>query len=157
MPKTNPRIPPYVYVIYINTTPQKLWRALLDPGLIRQYWMGRTNTSTWKQGAPLESRSPEGELEWHGRVIENKPPHRLVYTFQGVGRNQPETRVTFDVATLAKDPVHRGQGLRLTVTHQGYAPGSRMYRGISGGWPAVLSGLKSLVETGRALRLVHVC
>jgi len=154
--KTKPRKAEFVYVTYINTTPRKLWRALTDPALIRQYWMGRTNTSTWRKGAPLESRSPAGELEWHGRIVENKPPHRLSYTFGGVDPKDTQTLVTFDVESLAKDSVHRGKGLRVTVTHRGYAPGSRDLKSISAGWPAILSGLKTLLETGRKLPVVYV-
>lgn len=155
MKSKNPR-PEFVYVIYINTTPARLWRALTTTTLIRQYWMGRQNTSTWKRGATLESRSPEGEMEWHGRIIESKPRRRLVYSFQIDGSNQPESRVTMDIAPLQNDPEHRGRGVRLTVTHAGYAPGSWQLKGISAGWPAILSSLKSLLETGASLGLEHV-
>jgi uncharacterized protein YndB with AHSA1/START domain len=154
--KTKTTPPEFIYVTYINTTPRKLWQALTATALIRRYWMGRENTSTWKRGAALESRDPAGELEWHGRIIESQPPRRLVYSFRIEGADQPESRVTMEIASLKNDPEHRGRGVRLTVTHAGYAPGSRQLKGISRGWPAILSSLKSLLETGASLGLAHV-
>lgn len=148
MPKTKPA---FVYVVYIDTTPQKLWRALTDTKHIRQYWMGRTNTSTWRKGAALLSCDPEGELEWQGKIIDSQPPRRLVYTFQMASPNQPVTRVTYLVEKLGKGSAQLGKGVRLTVTHEGYAPGSPQLKGISSGWPSILSGLKTLLETGKSL------
>jgi len=148
--KTKSTRPDYVYVTYINTTPQKLWAALLDPKLIPQYWLGRTLTSTWQRGATVETRDDEGELEWTGKVVESRPPHRLVYTFQMVGRNKPLTYVTFDLEKQARGSLLGHLGVKLTVTHAGFAPGSKPHLGISWGWPIILSGLKSLLESGRA-------
>lgn len=148
--KTNKNRPDFVYVTYINTTPQKLWAALTDPKLIPRYWFGCTNTSTWKPGAAIESCDPEGGCDWHGMIVENRPPRRLAYTFQHVGRNKPVTHVTFDVEKQKNGALLAGAGLKLTVTHNGYAPGSKHHKGISWGWPVILSSLKSLLETGRA-------
>jgi len=67
----------FLYVTVISTTPEKLWETLTNPDFIVRYWFGRRNESTWKVGAPIESRSPKGELEWRGRVIENDPPRLL--------------------------------------------------------------------------------
>ncbi len=156
MPKTNRGSQPYVYVTYINTTPRALWRALTDRDFIRQYWMGRQNTSTWRRGAKIESRSPEGELEWHGKILESDPPRRLVYTFQGAGPRRPVTRATFEIEPMAKNSPYRGRGVRLTVTHAGFRFGGSDYKGIAGGWPAILSGLKSLLETGRGLGIRYL-
>lgn len=153
--KTNPKTPDYIYVTYIDTTPLKLWAALLDPEMIRQYWMGRNNTSTWRKGARLESRSPEGELEWHGEIVEAKKPRRLVYTFQGEESKEPYTHVTFEIETVKAGSPFRGQGVKLTVTHAGFIAGSKLRDGISQGWPAILSSLKSLLETGKALVFMH--
>ena len=70
--KTKTNHPDYVYVTYINTTPQKLWAALTDPKLIPQYWLSRTSVSTWKKGATVETRDPEGDLEWSGKIVESR-------------------------------------------------------------------------------------
>lgn len=153
--KTNSKNPDYIYVTYINTTAAKLWAALIDPELIKQYWMGRQNTSTWKKGAALESRSPEGELEWHGQVVEAKKPRRLVYTFQGEESKEPYTLVTFEIEAVNGSSPFRGRGVKLTVTHGGFGKGSKLREGVSRGWPAILSGLKSLLETGQGLGLKH--
>ena len=155
MPKTNRSAPPYVYVTYINTTPRALWRALTDSKFIAQYWMGRQNTSTWKKGAKLESRSPKGELEWQGKILESKPPRRLVYTFESVEKKPHVSIASFDIEPVAKNSPYRGAGVRLIVRHEGVRPGEE-YKGISSGWPAILSSLKSLLETGRGLGLKHV-
>lgn len=148
--KTKSTRPDYIYVTYINTTPQKLWRALIEPKLIPQYWFGCTNTSTWQRGDAIESHDPEGGCDWRGKIVENRPPHRLAYTFQHVGRNKPVSYVTFDVEPPKKGSVLQSAGVKLTVTHRGYAPGSQDFKGISCGWPVILSALKSLLETGRA-------
>ena len=148
--KTKSTRPDFVYVTYINTTPRKLWAALTDPKLIPQYWLGRALDSTWRKGGTVESHDPVGDLEWSGKVIESRPPHRLVYSFQMAGRNKPVTHVTYDLELQKKGTILYGKGVKLTVTHAGFAPGSQPHQGISWGWPIIMSGLKSLLETGRA-------
>jgi uncharacterized protein YndB with AHSA1/START domain len=150
MPKIDPKLR-FVYVTYINTTPKKLWEALINPELIEQYWMGRHNTSKWKRGAAIESRSPDGELEWRGEIVESKPPRRLVYSFGGADSKEEASRVTFEIDSLDRKKGPQGEALRLTVTHDKFPPRSKSYAGVSEGWPAILSGLKSLLETGRSL------
>lgn len=148
--KSKANKPDYVYVTYINTTPQKLWAALTNPKLIPQFWLGRTCKSTWEPKATIETFDADGDLEWSGKIIESRPPHRLAYSFQMIGPNQPITTVTYDIEKIEKGSVLYGKGLKLTVTHAGYAPGTKPYIGISWGWPVIFSGLKSLLETGRA-------
>lgn len=150
MPETKPR---FIYVTYIDTTPEKLWRALTDPALIRPYWLDRRDRSAWKKGAPLESHSPDGELEWAGRVVEARAPWRLVYTFQPVDAGESASRVTFEVERLRAKGGPQGRALRLTVTHDRFPRGSKVHPGVTRGWPAILSGLKSLLETGDSLGL----
>jgi uncharacterized protein YndB with AHSA1/START domain len=144
----------FVYVTHIRTTPATLWRALIDPRFIEQYWMGRHNTSGWRKGSPLESRAPDGELEWKGKIVEIKKPRRLVYTFQPVDAGEPPSRVTFEIKTPGRGTDPRGETLQLTVTHEEFPAGSIVFPGISQGWPAILSSLKTLLETGRSLGLV---
>lgn len=153
--KTKSQKPEFLYVTYINTTPRKLWKALVDPKLIREYWMGRHNTSSWKRGAVLESRSPEGELEWQGKILESEAPRRLVYSFQGEESKEPYTTVTFEIEKVNDAGPFRGRGVKLTVTHTDFEAGSKMLQGISTGWPAILSSLKSLLETGKSLGFKH--
>lgn len=137
--------PTYVYVTYIATTPAALWKALTTTDLISQYWLGRMNISSWKKGSILESRDPDGELEWHGKILESKRPNRLVYTFDVVGRKEGPSRVAFDIEK------HSAKVLKLTVTHDKFPDRSKIFQGIQLGWPKILSNLKSLLETGQAI------
>jgi uncharacterized protein YndB with AHSA1/START domain len=148
--------PDFVYVSYIATTPEKLWRALIDTELMREYWVGpdggcaRVNVSDWKPGSRWEhQRLDEARtVDIVGKVVESTPPRRLVYTWARPKDEEDESRhsrVTFDI-----EP--HGDGLvRLTVTHQDLERDPQMLAGVSGGWPKVLSNLKTLLETGRAL------
>ena len=144
--------PKFIYVAYINTTPEKLWEALTTPEFIRQYWAARANSSTWKKGGTLESRSPQGELEWHGKILESKKPRRLVFTFEVAGRKEGPSRVVYDIEKPKRGDFHQTRAIKLTVTHDQFPPGSKVYEGTREGWPLILSSLKSLLEPGRAIK-----
>jgi uncharacterized protein YndB with AHSA1/START domain len=146
--------PDYLYVTYIATTPQKVWQALVDTEVTSQYWVGpksdcaRVNVSDWKVGSRWEhQRLDEARTaDIVGKVIESKPPHRLVMSWARPNEADDESkhsRVTFDIEE------HINGLVRLTVTHADLDP--QMFDGVSGGWPAVLSNLKTLLETGHAL------
>lgn len=148
--------PDYVYVTYIATTPEKVWRALVDTDLMREWWVdpragcARVNVSDWKPGSRWEHRRVDeaGTVDIVGKVVENTPPRRLVFTWARPGDAQDDSkhsRVAFDIEPY-------GDGLvRLTVSHHDLERDPEMLAGISGGWPKVLSNLKTLLETGRAL------
>jgi uncharacterized protein YndB with AHSA1/START domain len=147
--------PSFVYVTYIATTPEKVWHALVDTEITRKYWVDPTskkaahvNVSDWKPGSQWKHQrvDEEGTVDIIGKVVETSPPHRLVISW---GRPTEaddaakHSRVTFDIKP-------QGDGLvRLTVTHEDLD--AEMLKGISGGWPVVLSNLKTFLETGRAL------
>ncbi len=140
--------PQFVYVVYISTTPEKVWNALLDSKMTSQYWQ-HDNVSDWKPGSRWEHRTSDKERTLHlvGKVVESSPPRRLVLTWAAPADEAHEkkhSRVTFEI-----EPVR--DVVRLTVTHDNLEPGSEMLEGITKGWPKVLSSLKSLLETGRAL------
>ena len=144
MPKSR-----FVYEIYIASTPEIVWKALLDGEFTRQYWE-RDNVSDWKPGSPWEHRdSTAGRVvRLLGEVVEASPPHRLVLTWAEPSdreRRERHSRVTFELESVA-------DMVRLRITHEDLEPGSNMERNISQGWPRVLSSLKSLLETGRALK-----
>ena len=140
--------PQFVYVTYIATTPEKLWNALLDSEMTAKYWQ-HDNVSDWKAGSRWEHRRHDktGAVDLVGKVIESSPPRRLVLTWAypaDEAHEEKHSRVTFEI-----EPV-RGV-VRLTVTHDTFAPGSDMLESIAMGWPKVLSSLKSLLEVGRPL------
>ena len=140
--------PRFVYVTYVATSPEKLWNALIDPKMTVQYWQ-HENVSDWKPGSRWEHRRSvaPATIDLVGKVVESVPPRRLVITWadpSDEARPEKHTRVTFEI-----EPV-RGVA-RLTVTHEDLEPDSSMLRGITDGWPKVLSSLKSLLEAGRPL------
>ena len=138
----------FAYVIYIAATAETVWKALLDGEFTRRYW-GHDNVSDWKPGSPWEHRRADAarSVVMLGDVLESEPPNRLVITWavpeDRVNKSR-HSRVTFQIETV-------GEMVRLTVTHDNLESGSEMQRKISQGWPRVLSSLKSLLETGRAL------
>jgi uncharacterized protein YndB with AHSA1/START domain len=141
----------FVYVIYIAAKPEKVFQALIEGEMTRQYWQ-RDNVSDWKPGSRWEHRRLDGDKQASivGRVIECVPPKRLVLTWAAPaneGDKSKTSRVTLEVEPVA-------DMVRLTVTHEELEPDSDMLRGISGGWPRVLSSLKSFLETGRPLDVI---
>ena len=139
----------FVYTVYIATTPEQVWKALVQGDVTLQYWE-HENISDWKPGSTWEHRTADAsrELKLVGRVIESSPPRRLVISWAApadAARPERHTRVTFEVEPI-EDMV------QLTVTHDEIDEGSETYRQISEGWPRVLSSMKSFLETGRPLR-----
>ncbi|HJZ73532.1 MAG TPA: SRPBCC family protein [Vicinamibacterales bacterium] len=133
---------------YIAASAETVWKALLDGEFTRQYW-GHENVSDWTPGASWEHRRTDGARTASilGEVIEARAPRRLVITWADPANRAHKdrhSRVTFDIEPLS------GM-VRLTVTHDELEPGSDMERAITQGWPRVLSSLKTLLETGRAL------
>ena len=138
--------PTFVYVIYIASTPDKVFKALTDPQQSARYWFGCAVTSSWKMGAPV-SLVKDGKTLDDGKVLEYDPPRRLSYTFHpmhdGLEGEKP-SRVAFDLEEI--------NGLvKLTMTHDDFADGSKVFLKIQVGWPSILSSLKSLLETGKEL------
>ncbi len=137
----------FVYVTYIRTTPQKLWEALLKPEFTRQYWFGVTLESDWKVGSPWKMAYADGKVTDSGEVLESDPPKRLVLKWQNqFPEMKPEgfTRCTFDISEA-------GDQTKLQVVHEIDMDNSRTIAAVSNGWPMVLSGLKTLLETGTTL------
>jgi uncharacterized protein YndB with AHSA1/START domain/DNA-binding transcriptional ArsR family regulator len=138
--------PDYVYVTYIESSPERVWQALTSADLTAQYW-GHSNVSDWQPGSSWEHRRVDGSgiADVVGTIIESTPPKRLALTFDAPGEEAPRgpTIVTFDI-----EPYH--EIVRLTVTHENLASQDAL-DAISVGWPAVFANLKSLLETGHVL------
>ena len=140
--------PDFTHVIYIRATPQAVWDALTDGRSTARFWAGRTNESIWDKGAPLTFRAPDGSVDFSGEVLESDPPRLLRFTFHipgpGPMHDEGPSVVTYAIAP-SRDLT------RLTVTHAGFPDRSVVREGVMGGWPRILSGLKSLLETGRGI------
>ena len=138
----------FVYVTYIRTTPEKLWEALTRPEFTRQYWGGMWQDCDWKTGSSWRLTFADGRGADAGEVEEVDPPRLLVLRWRNEFR--PELKAEgFSRASFEIEP-HQ-DAVRLTVIHQMEREGSGLIKAVSGGWPKVLSGLKSLLETGKAL------
>lgn len=138
----------FVYVTYIRATPEKVFEAITRPELARQYW-GHENVSDWQPGSGWQHVRDNADrtVELVGKVIESTPPSHLVISWANASQADEadaHSRVTFDI-------VEYDAMVRLTVTHDDLVVGSGMLKGISNGWPAVLSSLKSFLETGNGI------
>jgi uncharacterized protein YndB with AHSA1/START domain/predicted transcriptional regulator len=136
-----------VFEIYIKTTPERLWEAITDPELRAKYNFGVGVESDWSAGSSYESVHPSAGIKIAaGENLEVSPPRRLVQSFTALWsddvKNEGTSRVTWEI-----EPV--GDSCQLTVTHDQLpeAANSELY----GGWPMILSGLKTLLETGEEL------
>ena len=139
--------PTFVYVTYIAASPEKIWEALTKPDISEKYWFGYRVKADGKPGDRMTAVSPAGKTAHDDPIIESDPPRRLVYAWKPLYmdlQDERRSRVTFELHPL------KGQ-TRLTVTHDEFDEGSKVFGSISKGWPAVLSSLKSFLETGRGL------
>ena len=141
--------PEFIYVTYIETTPDKLWHALTDGDFTQRYWFGARLRSDWKVGSSFEMVRSDGAVSDAGKVVEVDPPRRLAYTF--INQSDKYKNEFPALATFVLEPY--GKLVKLTLTHEGFAEGSKFYSGISKGWPAILSSLKSMLESGTALAI----
>lgn len=138
----------HVFVTYIRTSRQRLWEALTSPEMTSQYYFDSALRSDLRPGSPIDfvMQDQEGQerVPVRGTVSEMIPRQRLVYTFQFTDRSDPPSRVAYDIEE------ERGL-LKLTVTHDQFEQQNSTYQEVSSGWPYILSGLKTLVETGSPL------
>ncbi|HUO88703.1 MAG TPA: SRPBCC family protein [Rhizomicrobium sp.] len=142
----------YVYVTYIRTTPQKLWEALTTPEFIKRYWFGMTQESGWVPGAAWTMKFADGRVADAGEILESDPPRRLVIRWRNEFRPElKEEGWSRCVYTLEQD----GEVMKLTVTHSIDKEKAKLIEAVSGGWPRVLSSLKSLLETGEGMPGSH--
>jgi len=142
----------FVYVTYIRTTPEKLWRALTEPEFTRQYWFATTQESEWKPSAKWQISFSDGRVADTGEVVEIDSHRRLVlkwrHELDAELRAEGYSRLTYALEQA-------GETVKLTITHEMDKSESKFIKAISTGWPPILSSLKSLLETGQALQLTH--
>jgi uncharacterized protein YndB with AHSA1/START domain len=142
--------PSFVYVIYIRSTPDKVWDALTKPEFTRRYWVETWQDSTWESGSAWKLMLPDGRVTAAGEVVEIDRPRRLVLRWRD--ELTPEYHAEgFSICTIELEPI--GQEVKLSLTHEIDKPESEFLQGVSSGWPKFLSSLKSLLETNDALEL----
>jgi uncharacterized protein YndB with AHSA1/START domain len=140
--------PKQVFVTYIKTTPEKLWEAITRSQFTRQYFYGTSIESDWSPGASLIYRMPDQSLAADGKIIELERGKKLSITFRPLWNPEfakdAAGRVTWEI-----EP--QGAVCKLTVVHDNFPPESKVYEDVAQGWPFILSGLKTLLETGAPL------
>jgi uncharacterized protein YndB with AHSA1/START domain/DNA-binding transcriptional ArsR family regulator len=137
--------PDFVFSTYIRTTPDKLWDALTNPEMTRQYYYGGRVQADLRVGGRFYYLDPRGEVNLDGEVVEVDPPRKLVTTFKA-SWSPPEgqiTRVMYEIEPM-------GEVCRFTVTHFDY---EKSMAGIETGWPIIIAGLKTFLETGKPLNI----
>jgi len=136
-----------VFEIYIKTTPERLWEAITDREMRARYSFGVGTESDWSQGSEYRSSVPGVIDIAEGENLEVDPPRRLVQTFTALWSDEVKgagaSRVIWEIEPVGDD------SCRLTVTHDQLQPGANGE--LYGGWPQILSGLKTLLETGESL------
>jgi uncharacterized protein YndB with AHSA1/START domain len=138
----------FVYVTYVRTTPQKLWEALTTPEFMKQYWFGVTAETDWQPGSPWKLMLADGRVADTGEILEAEPAKRLVIKWRNEFRPELKaegyTRCTMEIE-------QDGDIAKLSIVHEIDVADSKTIAAVSGGWPRILSNLKSLLETGAVL------
>ena len=137
----------FVYVTYIRATPDRVWEALLKPEFTRRYFFGVTLDTDWKIGSPWKMVHADGKITDAGEVLEITPQKRLVLKWRNESpdlKAEGFTRCTFDLS-------EEGSLTKLQVVHEADMDNSKTIAATSAGWPLILSGLKTLLETGTTL------
>jgi len=139
----------FVYVTFIRTTPDKLWRALTEPEFTRQYWCNTTQESEWKPGASWRIVTPDGRTADSGEIVTVEPLLRMVLTW----RHELDAGLRAEgYSRLSYELDQQAEAVKITVTHEMDKSESKFIKAISTGWPPILSSLKSLLETGESLQ-----
>ncbi len=136
--------PNFVFATYIRTTPAKLWDALINPEMTRQYYYHSRVLTDLKVGGKFAYEGPDGQINLDGEIVEIVPEKRLVTTFKASwAPDGLPTRIMFEIEQM-------GEACKLTMTHYDY---EKSKAGVEMGWPMIVAGLKTLLETGKPLEL----
>jgi uncharacterized protein YndB with AHSA1/START domain len=135
----------FVYVTFIRTTPEQLWAALTSADFMKKFWFGMHHETDWKAGSSWRLVFPDGRVADTGEIVEIDPPRRLVLKWRNEFR--PELKSEgYSRCTIELEPL--AGAVKLTITHVMDRAESKFIEAVSGGWPRILSNLKSLLETG---------
>ncbi len=138
--------PKLEYQVYIRTTPDRLWEAITRPEHTRDYFYGMAVRSDWRPGSSIQHQAPDGQAVLDGKVIEVTPKQKLVTTFAQAGFKDRASRVTWDIQQM-------GAVCLLNLVHDDFEAETETYNSVRTGWNPVLSGLKTLLETGKPLEV----
>jgi uncharacterized protein YndB with AHSA1/START domain len=141
--------PAFVYAVYIKTSAEKVWQALTEPDITRQFWSNHRNVSDWRLGSPWrhEDFDDPSAVDIVGTILESVRPARLGFTWA-----PPDDTASGSRLSRVRFEIYEDDGMvRLTLIHDQLDAGSPMSEGIAEGWPLVLSSLKTLLETGSPL------
>jgi uncharacterized protein YndB with AHSA1/START domain len=142
----------FVYVTFIRTTPEKLWDALTKPEFTRLYWYDMWQDSDWKEGSSWKLMFADGRIADQGTILVSEKPKRLVIAWHNEWKPELKaegaSRATFEIEAASP-------AVKLTVTHEIGVADSKLIEAVAGGWPLILSGLKSLLETGEKFAIPH--
>jgi uncharacterized protein YndB with AHSA1/START domain len=141
--------PQHVFQVYIRATPERLWQAITDPAMTQIYYFGSMIESDLQVGSPIQYKQADGRVDIDGEVLEADPPHKLVHSFtsQWEGNDDPPSTVTWEITPMGSETC------LLSVTHGGFPSENMTYNSVKDGWMIILSGLKTLVETGEKLTI----
>jgi len=144
--------PYFVYVTYIRSTPEKVWAALTDPVAVSKYWFNMTVECPFTPGSPWALKYDDGRVADTGEILEADPPRRLVIRWRNEFKPELKaegySRCTITIELAEYYPGMGGKAVKLTVEHGLEGEGGKFIEAVSGGWPKVLSNLKSYLESG---------
>jgi len=138
----------HVYEVYIRATPEQVWQAITESEFTRRYYYGSSVESDWQPGSPMVYRNDDGTEAIRCEVVSADPPNRLVHTFFFPGADERPSRVTWTIEA-------RGAATLLTLVHDGFDGETQTYRSVAHGWVPILSGLKTLLETGEPIEISY--
>ena len=138
----------FVYVTFIRTTPEQLWAALTTSDFIKKYWFGMNLETDWNAGSPWKLVFPDGRVADTGEILEFDRPRRILLKWRNEFR--PELKAEgYAQCSMELEP--QDGAVKLTISHTIERADSKFIEAVSGGWPRILSNLKSLLETGRTI------
>ena len=146
--ETMSEAPKHVYELYIAATPEQVWRALTESEFTQRYYYGSAVESDWQPGSSLVYRNEDGTEAIQCTVLEADAPRRLVHTFYFPETDESPSRCTWSI-----EP--RGDATLLVLTHDDFDGETATYRSVAHGWVPILSGLKTVLETGRPLEITY--
>jgi uncharacterized protein YndB with AHSA1/START domain len=137
-----------VYVVYIGAPAERVWQALTETEFTRQYFHGTEVRSTWNAGDEVFTTMSNGDPAIRGRVLESDFPRKLLFTWSP----QYDPELAKEAASRVTYTLEETKGVtKLTLTHDGFPPASKVYLRVLDGWAPILCSLKTLLETGKVL------